>query len=107
MCVHPSDEKLYMQVLTPNSPRASARHAEAVLRAWICGDIPQLRHELESSCNLGCHGITRGGQDERLDLLSAVANSMMACEDLSESNPQIRLCVGLLAHLAAQHKCED
>jgi len=99
-----------MEALTLSLPPASARHAEAILRAWICGDLARLRQELESSRQLGCSGVTRGRPDERLELLSAVANSMMACEDLSastESNPQIRLCVSLLAHLAAKAKYED
>jgi hypothetical protein len=99
-----------MQAMTFSPPPASARHAEAILRAWICGDVARLRQELEVSRQLGGPGVTRGWPDERLEVLSAIANSMMACEDLSastESNPQLRLCVSLLAHLAAKHKCED
>ena len=99
-----------MRVLTLSSPPAPARLAEAILRAWICGDMPQLRHELESSSQLDCSGVALGSADESLDLLSAIANTMIACGDLSapnESDPQIRLCVSLLAHLAAKRKCED
>ena len=99
-----------MQAMTYSLPPASAQHAEAILRAWICGDLPRLRQELEVSRQLGCCGVTRGWPDERLEVLSAIANSMMACEDLSattESNPQLRLWVSLLAHLAAKHRCED
>jgi hypothetical protein len=94
-----------MQPLTFGTPPASARHAEAILHAWICGDLPRLRLELESSRQLVRSGAIWGRPDERLELLSAVANNMMACEDLSastDSNPQIRLCVNLLAHLAAK-----
>ena len=94
-----------MQPLTVSLPSASARHAEAILRAWICGDLARLRLELESSRHLGRSGAIWDRPDERLELLSAVANNMIACEDLSastESNPQIRLCVNLLAHLAAK-----
>ena len=99
-----------MEPLTLGLPPVSARHAEAILRAWICGDLPRLRQQLESSRRLGCSAVTTDRLDERLDLLLAIANSMMACEDLSastESNAQIRLCVSLLAHLAAKHKFED
>jgi hypothetical protein len=99
-----------MEPLTVSLPPASARYAEAILRAWICGDLPRLRQELESSRQLGCSAVTTDRPDERLDLLSAIANSMMACEDLSastESNSQIRLCVNLLAHLATKHRFED
>ena len=98
-----------MKALTFSPPAASARHAEAILRAWICGDVPRLRHELESSRQLGCSAVTKG-PDERLELLSEVANRMMAFEDPSEwteSNPQIRLCLTLLAHLAAKHQYAD
>ncbi len=96
-----------MEVLTLSPSSASARHAEAILHAWICGDSSRLRQELESSCQLGCSDVTRDRPDERLELLSAVAKRMIDCEDLSapaESNPQIRLCVRLLAHLAAKSK---
>ena len=99
-----------MEPLNLSLPPASAQHAEAILRAWICGDLPRLRQELESSRHLGRFGVTPGGPDERLELLSAVANNLMACEDLSSSaqaNPQIRLCVSLLAHLAAKHEDVD
>ena len=99
-----------MQPQPLSLPPLSARHAEAILRAWICGDLPRLRQELESSRELGCSGSAKGRPDERLDLLSAIAHSMMACDDLSaptESNPQMRLCVNLLAHLAAKHKYQD
>ena len=99
-----------MEPLNLSLPPASARHAEAILRAWICGDLARLRDELESSRQLGNSEVTPGGPDERLELLSAVANNMMACEDLSastRSHPQIRLCVSLLAHLAAKHEYVD
>ena len=100
-----------MEALTLCPPPASARHAEAILRAWICGDVPRLRHELESSCQVGySNSVARSGSDERMELLSAIANRMMACDDLAnstESNPQIRLCVSLLAHLAAKPVCQD
>ena len=99
-----------MATLTVSLPPASAQHAEAILRAWICGDVPRLRQELEVTRQLGSSGLTQGWPDERLELLSAIASSMSACEDLSaatESNPQVRLCVSLLAHLAAKHRCED
>lgn len=94
-----------MEALTLSPPSASAWHAEAILRAWICGDLSRLRQALESSRQLGCSDATQDRPDERQELLSAVANRMIACEDLSaptESNPQIRLCVSLLAHLAAK-----
>ena len=99
-----------MQPLTLGTPPTSARRAEAILRAWICGDLARLRLELESSRHLGSSGAIWGRPDERLELLSAVANNMMACEDLSastDSNPQIRLCVNLLAHLAAKTSHEN
>jgi hypothetical protein len=98
-----------MAALTYSLPPASARQAEAILRAWICGDLPRLRQELESSRQVGRYGLTPGS-DERLELLSAVANKMIACEDLSasgESNPHVRLCVSLLAHLAAKTTLEN
>ena len=110
LLLSPSDESVKMAALTYSLPPASARHAEAILRAWICGDLPRLRQELESSRQCGRYGLTPGCPDERLELLSAVAAKMMACEDLSpssESNPQIRLCVSLLAHLAAKTTPEN
>ena len=99
-----------MQPLTVTLPPASARHAEAILRAWICGDLPRLRLELESTRQLGNSGAIWDRGDERLELLSAVANNMIACNDLSAStdaNPQMRLCVNLLAHLAAKTSHEN
>jgi hypothetical protein len=99
-----------MQALAHIPPSASARHAEAILVAWIRGDVPQLRFELESSRELAFGGVACGGADERLELLSAVASTMMSCQDLSartDSDPQIRLCVKLLAHLAAHCKSEN
>ena len=83
-------------------PAVAARQAQALLRAWVCGDVPRLQAELDRSAFFppgadgpGC---------EQLELLKSVAVHMRACRDLyaeRTADPQLGLCVDLLMHLAS------
>jgi hypothetical protein len=84
--------------------------ALSVLQAWIRGDAARLREEREMSAvrASGLNGF--GGSDERMELLAAITERLMpeTCREMpSETDPQVRLCLGLLAHLARPQGCLD
>ena len=84
-------------------PSVAVTQAQALLRAWVCGDLPRLHAELERSTfvPLAADGHP---ECERLELLKSVAIQMRSCPDLyaeRTSDPQLGLCVDLLMHLAS------
>jgi len=85
------------------SPSIAVRQAQSLLRAWVCGDLPRLRAELDRSTFLS--PIPDSHPDcEQLELLKSVASQMRNCRDLyaeRSTDPQLGLCVDLLVHLAS------
>ena len=83
-------------------PSIAARQAQALLRAWVCGDLPRLQAELERSTYMS--SVVEGhAESDRLELLKSVAYQMKVCPDLyaqRTNNPQLGICVDLLMHLA-------
>lgn len=83
-------------------PSIAARQAQALLRAWVCGDLPRLQAELERSTYISSIADENPDSD-RLELLKSVAYQMKTCPDLyaeRSNNPQLGICVDLLMHLA-------
>jgi hypothetical protein len=81
----------------------AVRQAQSLLRAWVCGDLPRLRAELDRSTFLFPNTDTHPDY-EQLELLKSVASQMRNCRDLyaeRSSDPQLGLCVDLLVHLAS------
>ena len=81
----------------------AARQAQALLRAWVCGDLARLRAELERSTFMALAG-SDYADDEQLELLKSVACQMKSCPDLyaeRTSDPQLGLCVDLLMHMSS------
>ena len=88
--------------MATHPPSLAVRQAQELLRAWVCGDLPRLREELDRSTFLS---LTSEGQPdgEQLELLRSVAVHMKSCRDLyaeRQADPQLGLCVDLLMHLA-------
>ena len=84
------------------SRSASVDLAEALLRAWIRGDRLELENEIHHTST--AREPANGGDDERLELLKAVAERMLLLPDLfafRDADPQLDLCLNLLLHLAA------
>ncbi|HUB77890.1 MAG TPA: hypothetical protein VMB03_03790 [Bryobacteraceae bacterium] len=92
-----------MQLTESRSPSIAVRQAQSLLRAWVCGDLPRLRAELDRSTFLS--PIPDSHPDcEQLELLKSVASQMRNCRDLyaeRSTDPQLGLCVDLLVHLAS------
>jgi hypothetical protein len=90
-----------MHAPAPFSPSLASRLAEDLLKAWISGDANQVNAELERSYSVpGAVGDFR--EEERRDLLKAVAGRMRRFPDLLEIRSQdaaLSLCVRLLGHL--------
>jgi hypothetical protein len=92
-----------MPVMETSSPSLAARQAQALLRAWVCGDVPRLRAELDRSTFISLAAEDRP-DCEQLELLKSVACEMRCCPDLyadRTEDPQLGLCVDLLMHLAS------
>jgi hypothetical protein len=78
------------------------QRAGDLIRAWISGDSVRFKRELESI--LSDHAAAcDAGQEERRDLLRAVAVRMKNCPDAfgPPKNAGISLCLSLLGHLVA------
>jgi hypothetical protein len=87
---------------TPSSSLA-VRQAQSLLRAWVCGDLPRLRAELDRSTFL-FPTTDAHPECEQLELLKSVASQMRNCRDLyaeRSTDPKLGLCVDLLVHLAS------
>jgi hypothetical protein len=90
-------------------PSLAARQAQELLRAWVCGDLPRLREELDRSA-LICAGAGANPDSEQLELLKSVASQMRCHPDLyaeRSRDPQLGLCVDLLTHLASSFVYTD
>jgi hypothetical protein len=75
--------------------------AEALLRAWMVGDSGRLEAELEKSLSADLPA-ANDGEEERVQLLRAVAGRMRSCPDPFAPwcvDPGLDLCLDLLTHL--------
>jgi len=81
---------------------ASAELAKALLGAWLDGEPAKLEKALERSCHpLSDQAVT--GDQERLDLLEAVAVRLKSHGGLLDGgplDPALVSCIDLLLHLA-------
>jgi hypothetical protein len=91
-----------MAILETRPTPLAVQQAQALLQAWVCGDLPRLKAELDRSTYIplaGCYA-----HDEQLELLKSVAGQMRTSPDLyaeRTTDPQLGLCVDLLMHLAS------
>lgn len=86
------------EILQPNP----ALQAGRILQAFAAGNTPLLHQELQKSRNLG-HTAAPALEQEQFELLRALSEGMLRAGDpLSHgrSDPAIRRCLDLLAHLA-------
>jgi hypothetical protein len=92
-----------MQLLVQYSPSLAGRLAEDLLRAWLSGNALKVRAELERSISIPAE-VYDTGEQERRDLLKAVAGRMRKYPDLLEvenqnRHPEWELYVRLLGHM--------
>jgi hypothetical protein len=98
-----TDKRFVMPFAEIPSPSIAVRQAQSLLRAWVCGDLPRLRAELDRSTYITTNPDSHP-DCEQLELLKSVASQMRNCRDLyaeRSSDPQLGLCVDLLVHLAS------
>src|ERR1022692_211934 len=99
-----STDKPEVMPFTETRPSSLAvRQAQSLLRAWVCGDLPRLRAELDRSTFISTTADSHP-DCEQLELLKSVASQMRNCRDLyaeRSTDPQLGLCVDLLVHLAS------
>jgi hypothetical protein len=81
----------------------AGHRAGDLLRAWISGDAGRFAHELESILKDPA-GACDAGEEERRNLLKAVALRMKQCPDLFGQTRKagIELCLNLLGHLVTE-----
>ena len=87
----------------------AVRQAQALLQAWVCGDLPRLHAELDRSTFLSTGAGSRPGS-EQLELLKSVASQMRCCRDLyaeRSTDPRLGVCVDLLMHLSSSLSYRD
>ena len=75
--------------------------AEELLKAWLSGDVTKMNAEFERCMSLPVDTYDTGEQ-ERRQLLQAVAGRMMHCSDpleLREETPNLDLLMQLLGHI--------
>lgn len=78
-----------------------AHQAARILAAWTCRNSVGLHEELRRSFDLCCPDHSRGLQEERLQLLQAVAEGMQHAPDpLRAGDRKLERCLDLLRHLA-------
>ncbi|HUI55986.1 MAG TPA: hypothetical protein VLY04_13515 [Bryobacteraceae bacterium] len=85
------------------APSVAVRQAQALLKAWVCGDLPKLQAELDRSVFLSLVADEDTG-DEQLELLKTIAFQMKTSPDLfaeRAQDPRLGVCVDLLMHLAS------
>lgn len=100
---HYADKPVVMPLMEAHPPSTAVRQAQSLLRAWVCGDLPRLREELDRSRFI-CASPESHPDSEQLELLKSVASQMRNCRDLyaeRSTDPQLGLCVDLLLHLAS------
>jgi len=84
-----------------NSTSLAGRLAEELLKAWLSGDVGKIHAEFERCMSVPVEAHDTGEQ-ERRQLLQAVAGRMMTCSDLLEIGndvPNLELLVQLLGHM--------
>jgi hypothetical protein len=75
--------------------------AEDLLTAWLSGNAISVRTELERSISVSVE-VYDTGEQERRQLLKAVAARMQTCTDLlalQSQTPEVELYVRLLGHM--------
>jgi hypothetical protein len=78
-----------------------AHQAARILAAWTSRNSVGLHEELRRSFDLCCPDQSRGLQEERLQLLQAVAEGMRHAPDpLQAGDRKLERCLELLRHLA-------
>jgi hypothetical protein len=84
----------------------AGQRAGDLLRAWIAGDAARFEHELESILT-GATGACDSGEEERRNLLRAVALRMKKCPDVFglPRKAAVELCLNLLGHLVMEEAC--
>ena len=90
-----------MQVLLQYSPSLAGRLAEDLLKAWLSGNAAKVRAELERSISIPVE-MRDTGEQERRDLLKAVAGRMRKYPDLPDAqsvHPEWELYMRLLGHM--------
>ena|ERR1035438_5278063 len=92
-----------MRTLAQHTASLAGRLAQDLLKAWITGDTVQVTTELENSISVPCEGCD-SGEEERRQLLQAVAVRMRDCRDLPgfyEQSPDLEPCMRLLGQLVS------
>jgi hypothetical protein len=92
-----------MQVLLQHSPSLAGRLAEDLLKAWLSGNAVKVRAELDRSVSVPVE-MSDSGEQERRDLLKAVAGRMRKYPDLLDvknqtQHPEWVVYVRLLGHM--------
>lgn len=90
-----------MQVAVQNCSSLAGRMAENLLKAWLSGDAVRVHTELARSLSVPV-GVYDTGEQERRQLLQAVARRMREYSDLLEprsQSPELNLYLNLLWHL--------
>ena len=91
-----------MEILDSPESTLAVKQAQTLLRAWVLGEAPRLEAELDRTVFIALPRAI-DCQDERMALLKSIALEMKSCRNLfaeRTSDPQVGLCVDLLAHLA-------
>lgn len=71
------------------------------MQAWASGDDRRLRRELNKSMRVSTMSPEGEIEEERAEVLTAVASKMLSTYTVpSAEDPEVRLCVDLLVHLA-------
>jgi len=79
-----------------------AHQASRILAAWSSRNPAGLQAELQRSFDLSCPDRSWGLQEERLELLQAVAGGIQCAPDpLVPGDRKVARCLDLLRHLAA------
>jgi hypothetical protein len=81
----------------------AGQRAGDLLRAWVSGDAGRFQHELESILK-DATSACDAGEEERRNLLRAVALRMKKCPDVFglPRKAGIELCLHLLGHLTEE-----
>jgi hypothetical protein len=92
-----------MQALLQYSPSLAGRLAEDLLKAWLSGNPIKVHAELERSISIPVD-VRDTGEQERRDLLKAVAGRLRKYPDLLDvqsqtEHPEWALYVRLLGHM--------
>lgn len=92
-----------MQLMVQYSPSLAGQLAEDLLKAWLSGNALKVRAELERSISIPVE-VFDTGEQERRDLLKAVAAKMRKYPDLlavenQNQHPEWELYARLLGHI--------